>query len=163
MKICIVEKLLWKYVYRCLNNENYCLNNKTQQAPNVTEIRSIALLALVIMLEFWNSRWLWMQLKHWMKRMVQTNQPYQGTLSPHMGTCLLATQQAPNVTEIWITFHWVIWATQCLEKVSIILSISCTTSRLSCVVLLTFNVIIPNPIFCKTCVRCTKSFKNYKT
>ena len=51
-----------------------------------------------MMLEFWNSRWLWMQLKHWMKRMVQTNQPYQGTLSPHMGTCLLATQHSSQTT-----------------------------------------------------------------
>ena len=34
-------------MYCYLNNENYYLTNKTKHAPNVTEIRSIALLAVV--------------------------------------------------------------------------------------------------------------------
>ena len=31
MKICVVEKVLWKYVQYYLNNENYCSNNTTNQ------------------------------------------------------------------------------------------------------------------------------------
>ena len=30
------EKILWEYVYCCLNNKNYYLNNSTKEALTIT-------------------------------------------------------------------------------------------------------------------------------